>query len=228
MILMYHKVDIITPTLWWVTPDDLERQLDTLKWRRFVHLDDYTSPDEQAVITFDDAYENVFRHALPVLKARGLPFEVFVIGDVIGDWNAFDRKEPPTRLMSLEQLEAVSLCGGRLQWHTRTHPDLARLDDAALDAELTVPSYLKTMFPDPHFCWVSYPGGSHDSRTITRARERFRGGVSVTEGEPGDRLQLNRVTVDRTTSLPAYPPRRALKLLRRLADPQAMPASSAR
>lgn len=225
MILMYHKVDIVTPTLWWVTPGDLERQLDALKWRRFVYLDDYSSPDEQVVITFDDAYENVFRHALPILKARGLPFEVFVIGNVIGDWNDFDRKEPPTRFMSLDQLEAVAEAGGRLQWHTRSHPDLARLDIAAQVDELAVPDDLRTRFPDPHFSWVSYPGGSHVPRTISLARERFRGGVSVTEGEPGDRMQLNRVTVDRTTCLPDHPPRRALKLLRRLANNSVSSAS---
>lgn len=219
MILMYHKVDIVTPTLWWVTPADLERQLDTLKWRRFVHLDDYTAPDEQAVITFDDAYENVFRHALPILKARGLPFEVFVIGGVIGDWNSFDRKEPPTRFMSFEHLEEVAEAGGRLQWHTRTHPDLAKLDESAQTDELTVPAYLRTMFPDPHFAWVSYPGGSHSPRTVELARDRFRGGLSVTEGEPGDRMQINRVTVDSATCLPAHPPRRALKILRRTAPP---------
>ena len=30
MILMYHKVDIITPTTWWVTPADLEQHISRL------------------------------------------------------------------------------------------------------------------------------------------------------------------------------------------------------
>src|SRR6476660_6065958 len=84
MILMYHKVDLITPTMWWITPADLERQIATLAGKTFVYLEDYTSPEREVVLTFDDAYENVYHHALPILRAHNLPFELFVIGDQIG------------------------------------------------------------------------------------------------------------------------------------------------
>lgn len=41
-----------------------------------------------AAITFDDAYEGVYRHALPELRARGLPATMYVVG------NAPDLREP--------------------------------------------------------------------------------------------------------------------------------------
>ena len=203
MILMYHKVDIVTPTIWWVTPGDLDQHLTMLKRKQFVHLEDYTDPERQAVITFDDAYENFFRHALPVLRRHGVPFEVFVIGKLIGDWNRFDRKEPPTRHMGYAHLDQIAAGGGRLQWHTRSHPNLPALSDEAIEAELTIPEKLSRRYPAPHFTWLSYPGGAHDKRSVAVARRKFSGAVSVTEGEPGDRWQINRITIDRSTVLPA-------------------------
>lgn len=202
MILMYHKVDVITPTIWWVTPEDLARRLDAMRERDFVYLDDYTSPETQVVITFDDAYENVARHGLPTLRSRRVPFEVFVIGDVVSGWNTFDPGEPPTRHMSWAHLEDVVASGGRLQWHSRSHAHLPDRSDAEVEAELTVTDELRLRFPSPHFRWFAYPGGAHDERSVAAARRLFAGAVSVIEGQPGDRWQLNRVTVDRDTALP--------------------------
>lgn len=204
MILMYHKVDIITPTIWWVTPDDLDRQIKCLKHREFCYLDEYTTPEDQVVITFDDAHENVYRHALPVLRFHKVPFEVFVVGNLIGEWNSFDPSEPPTRLMSIEHLEEIARQGGRLQWHSRTHPDLSELEDDAVVKEMMIPPELSQRFPAPHFGWFSYPGGTHDPRAIEAARRMFSGAVSVIEGEPEDRWQMNRVTVDRDTSFTVH------------------------
>jgi len=199
MILMYHKVDIITPTIWWVMPEDFERQLTELEGRDFVYLDDYDDPEAQAVITFDDAYENVFRHAFPILQKRNIPFEVFVLGDFISGWNRFDPSEPLTRHMGLDQLLEMAEQGGRMQWHSRSHPDLTKCDDSEILQELTIPDALKSRFPSPHMRWFSYPGGAHDERSEGVAKELFEGAVSVIDGRPGDRWQLNRVTVDQFT-----------------------------
>jgi peptidoglycan/xylan/chitin deacetylase (PgdA/CDA1 family) len=204
MILMYHKVDIITPTIWWVTPGDLDRHVTNLKHRTFVYLEDYKSPKREVVITFDDAYENVYRHALPVLASHKVPFEVFVIGERIGGWNHFDPGEPQTRHMEMCHLEEITRHGGRVQWHTRTHPNLPDLSDDAIEEEMTVPPDLRQKLPVPHFTWFSYPGGSHDDRAIEVARRKFSGAVSVTHGKPNDRWQLNRITVDRETAISSH------------------------
>ena len=197
---MYHKVDVVTPTQWWVTPEDLARQLDAVgRTRQFVFLDDYTSPATQAVITFDDAYENLVRHALPVLAARRAPFEVFVIGSLLGDWNTDDKSEPLTRYMDTAGLQSVVDAGGRLQWHSASHAWLPGLDAARLDEELRVSPELVQMFGAPHFRWFSYPYGALDDNAVRLARSRFSGAVSVLDGDPADRWQLHRVTVDRFT-----------------------------
>jgi peptidoglycan/xylan/chitin deacetylase (PgdA/CDA1 family) len=164
-------------------------------------VDDYTSPECQVVLTFDDAYENVYHHALPILKAHDLPFELFVIGEQIGRLNEFDAlAEPSARHMSLSQLEEVVLSGGRVQWHTRTHPNLPDLSESEIEAEMTIPHDLTARFPSPHFSWFAYPGGEIDDRTVALARKRFSGAVSVFQGRTSDKWQLNRLTMEHNSS----------------------------
>lgn len=68
---------------------------------RFVSLDEigervasgtpFTEP--VAAITFDDGYRDVFDHAYPLLKRKGIPAGIFVVTDVVGRtvWQHHDR-----------------------------------------------------------------------------------------------------------------------------------------
>jgi peptidoglycan/xylan/chitin deacetylase (PgdA/CDA1 family) len=202
MILMYHKVDIIAPTVWWVTADRFAQHLTQLQSRKvqFVYLDDYDPhSNDQVAITFDDAYENTYRLAFPELRQRSIPFEVFVIGSRIGEWNDFDRSEPRTRFASLDHLLEMADGGGRIQWHTRTHPDLPGVDEPRLAEELSIPWHLRKAFARPHLSWFSYPSGCYDDRVVDGVRSRFAGAVAVLEGQPVNRWTWNRVTVDEHT-----------------------------
>ena len=204
MILMYHKVDIVTPTIWWVTPGSLLRHIEQMRGFQFVHLDDYDPlAGNQVVLTFDDAYENVYRHAFPILARERLPFEVFVIGDRIGDWNEFDSSEPMTRFANLDHLQEMASAGGRIQWHTRRHLDLPQITHAELESELTVPAGLKKQFPDSCFRWPAYPFGEHDERVVSFTRRMFSGALSVAKGGLSDRHSLNRIIAGEKSDLNA-------------------------
>lgn len=198
MIVMYHKIDIITPSRWWVSVDRFKEQITELADKvQCVYLDQYDPCSaRQAVITFDDAYENVYRHAFPILRKRRIPFEVFVISDVLSDWNDFDGSEMRTRFCSQEQLQEMGEAGARIQWHSRTHKLLTKLYEKELETELTVRDDLRVVFPEPHLRWFAYPYGAHNERVVAEARLRFVGALSVTDGVPGDRHQMNRVTAD--------------------------------
>lgn len=199
MILMYHKVDLVSPTTWWVTRRDFQRQLDELADREFVYLDQYSDPSRQVCITFDDAFENVLRHAVPELASRSLPFEIFVIGGKLGAWNHQDTSEPLTRFMTFEGLEAVVDAGGRLQWHTVNHPNLQELEEEQIARELSVSRRLADRFKSPHFRWFAYPYGLHDQRSMAMVRDRFDGAVAVAEGDPANPWTRLRITVDSDT-----------------------------
>jgi peptidoglycan/xylan/chitin deacetylase (PgdA/CDA1 family) len=71
----------------------LEKQLDWMGRRyRFVSLDDLCALLESgarperpvACVTFDDGYRDVYEHAFPLLRRKGIPGAVFVVSDLIG------------------------------------------------------------------------------------------------------------------------------------------------
>jgi glycosyltransferase involved in cell wall biosynthesis len=201
MILMYHKVFIEAPTIWWVTADAFWRQMEQLSRYTIVPLNDYDpSNPRHVVITFDGVYDNVYTYALPILKRFNYPFELFIVGEMVGKDNKFDQHvEPPAQFAGPEQLRAMVDHGGRLQWHSRTHGNLSQLNKEALDQELSVPESIRALDPEG-FKWFAYPHGRVDKSVVERIRELFEGAVSCVEGHDLDRYQLNRVTVTNQTS----------------------------
>jgi peptidoglycan/xylan/chitin deacetylase (PgdA/CDA1 family) len=76
-----------------ITRRMLEEQLDWIGRRfRFVDLDELGKRLEQgsdvagrvAAVTFDDGYRDVYEHAYPLLKRKGIPMAVFVVTDLVG------------------------------------------------------------------------------------------------------------------------------------------------
>ena len=72
----------------------LEQHLDWIGRRfRFVSLDEVASHLESgresavAAVTFDDGYRDVYQHAYPLLKRKGIPSAVFVVTDLVGTSN---------------------------------------------------------------------------------------------------------------------------------------------
>jgi peptidoglycan/xylan/chitin deacetylase (PgdA/CDA1 family) len=70
----------------------LERQLDWVARRfRIVSLDELGArlaagapAGHMAAVTFDDGYRDVYEHAFPLLKRKGIPAAVFVVTDLVG------------------------------------------------------------------------------------------------------------------------------------------------
>jgi peptidoglycan/xylan/chitin deacetylase (PgdA/CDA1 family) len=79
-----------------------ERHLDCVGRRfRFVSLDEIGErlasgvpfTERVAAVTFDDGYQDVYEHAYPVLKRKGIPGAVFVVTDLVGRpfWQIHDK-----------------------------------------------------------------------------------------------------------------------------------------
>jgi peptidoglycan/xylan/chitin deacetylase (PgdA/CDA1 family) len=79
-----------------------ERHIDCIgRWFKFVSLDDIAAhlaagepfAEPVAAVTFDDGYRDVYEHAFPVLKRKGIPGAVFVVTSLVGRpfWQIHDR-----------------------------------------------------------------------------------------------------------------------------------------
>ena len=122
-ILMYHKVG--APLLGsrlhdlYVSPRDLDRQLAELAAAGLRALPYGDAPAAIAAggvgycLTFDDAFANVFEHALPVLQARGVRAMLFVVAGLVGKTDEWDHPigAPPQRLMAAPRIRAWLAAG---------------------------------------------------------------------------------------------------------------------
>lgn len=202
MILMYHKVNVESKTVWWVDCNNFYRQMAEIAGKKVVYLEDY-DPENPAhvVITFDGVYQNVVEYASPILEYFGYPFELFVTGNYIGKGNEFDSSEPYAKFTDLEGLKHLLSIGGRIQWHTASHVDMGQMiEPASIAIELSIPSELKKL--DKHgFGWFAYPNGNFCETVVTCVREQFSGALSCNQGNNSDRYILNRLTVTNETKL---------------------------
>lgn len=95
-------------------------------------------PRDQVAITFDDAFRNFDDHAHPVLEELQLPATLFVPTDFVDGAApgplAGAEKLPPVSWGRLRELAEGGLV--ELGSHSRSHPDLRGLSEAALEDEV--------------------------------------------------------------------------------------------
>ncbi len=195
MILTFHKVATNAPTIWWISNDKFASILDSLATKKFKYLDEYDQfAEDQVVVTFDGPYACILEYAAPELHRRGIPFEVYLIGDYVGRDNSFDSVEPLTNFCTLEELKELRAFGARFQWHTRSHQIPTVPTEAEMDFELEIPSALLNEFPGD-FKHFAYPHGKIDSRFKEKVAEKFISAQGTDGGIHGDIFEMPRVTV---------------------------------
>ncbi|MFF4546140.1 polysaccharide deacetylase family protein [Streptomyces sp. NPDC001406] len=92
-------------------------------------------PERPVLITFDDGYEGVHRHALPVLAKHGFAATLFVsTGWIRG---AYDTGGGLDTMLDWHQVCELAGSGVEIGGHSHTHPQLDQLDDDTLRSELT-------------------------------------------------------------------------------------------
>lgn len=141
-ILEYHSIDPV-PHRFAITPDTFERQLDLIQSRyEIVRLRDVPAllragdAKRRVVLTFDDAYVDFARHALPRLAERSIPATVFVPTAFIGGVNAWDQHidgVPLRHIMTGQELRAIQATGlVDLGSHTIDHVRMSRIEEGEM------------------------------------------------------------------------------------------------
>ena len=168
-----------------------------------------TAARRRVILTFDDAYDDFFSEAFPVLQRFGFTATVFVVVDRIGKTNEWDQAKgfPNRQLLSLEQIRELHRHGIHFGSHTLTHAWLTTLPDSDLEREVRdSKSKLEDVLGAEVPCF-SYPYGAVDLRVRAAvARAGYKVAVTTNEGLNGweDRLCLKRVNVCETDTLPEF------------------------
>ncbi len=171
VVLTYHSIHADEVT-------DFDRQMKYLKQRfRAVFADDSNAPGTQpaVAVTFDDALQNVFDLALPMLAKHEIPSTVFVPTGYMGvapGW--IDSAHNPQRaagiVASEETLRAIDSRLVRLGSHTVTHANLGGLDELRLSEELSRSKKALEELTGASIGMLSLPYGSWTQKVIATAR----------------------------------------------------------
>ena len=173
MVLIYHRIADDAANLWTMSNEMFVRQI---TWAR-QHYEIVSLTEAQrrvrsghnerpcVSITFDDGYAVNCQHALPFLVRERIPCTYFVTtegaltGSPFGhDLAMGNRFEPNT----LEQLKALVAAGIEIGAHTRTHPAVAQITDAAElhDEIVTARDELQEAVGQP-IRYFAFPFGQH-------------------------------------------------------------------
>jgi peptidoglycan/xylan/chitin deacetylase (PgdA/CDA1 family) len=146
-ILCYHRLGN-GPSKMMVSPSNFEAQMAWLARHhyRVIRLSDLASflagretlPQRAVVISFDDGYESVYRHAFPLLKKYGFAATLFMYSDFVGAGEG----------LSWAQLQEMATSGlVDIQAHSKTHRNL--VERAANESEAAYRQNLETELRAP-------------------------------------------------------------------------------
>ncbi|MGH2811414.1 MAG: polysaccharide deacetylase family protein [Actinomycetota bacterium] len=168
-VLVYHAVGECSAQAdnfgLFVTPAEFERQMLFLaEHRRVVRLGDLVDGGPQSpgtvALTFDDAYETLLVHALPLLRRLGFEVTIFVPTRWIGLRNEWDGpSDCDLRIMSSEELSGLAAEGIGIESHGHGHLPLdeAPIDVIRADVDDSTSTLAGLLGRRPHY--FAYPYG---------------------------------------------------------------------
>jgi peptidoglycan/xylan/chitin deacetylase (PgdA/CDA1 family)/glycosyltransferase involved in cell wall biosynthesis len=218
-VLMYHNVAPLGPSQFpslTVSPETFSTQMLHLKRAGYVPItvDQWIGwctrgtqlPERPVLITFDDAYQSLIRHAFPVLNSLGFTATVFVPTGFVGGTNEWDRPfgVETLHLLTAEDIEVWSRRGITFEAHTFSHPKLTTLSDENLEHELQAcREDIKSLVGKEPIS-LAYPWGDVDARVAGLAARYFSAAFTTDEGLNAlstDPLRLRRAIVLPTDTL---------------------------
>ncbi|GGV41966.1 polysaccharide deacetylase family protein [Streptomyces griseoflavus] len=159
-------------------------------------------PARPVLVTFDDGYEGVHRHALPVLAGHGFPATVFVTTGWLR--GPHDNGGGPDTMLDWDQVRDLAGAGVEIGGHSHSHPQLDRLDENRLRSELILSKEIVSDRLGTVPASFAYPFGYSSRRVREAVRETGYAQALAVGNGLARRAQgpyaLRRVTVRRSTS----------------------------
>lgn len=181
-ILTYHHVcDEWLPTAARVTTRQFEKHIRTLLGEDVLFLSemDLLNPErvpekrKKVMLTFDDGFACLYRHAFPILQMYKIPALVFIVTGYVGQFSAWDVNffsRKPTHLNWSEILE-MQRYGISFGSHTHTHKNLRAVDSSQVLSELKLSKSILENKLGQSVQSLSYPFGRHSESIHKQAAE---------------------------------------------------------
>ncbi|HEX7896933.1 MAG TPA: polysaccharide deacetylase family protein [Planctomycetota bacterium] len=193
-VFYYHRVGPFrpgAPKKMTVLPERFREQMDVLKNRDVLSLDQVLAGKKGVAITFDDGFLDCMEFALPVLAERKLTATFFIVATSLGSTDAWNRNTPfpEERVMGLDDLKRLRDAGMEIGSHSLTHQTpLTRAE--VVDSRRLLEEKLGV--PVRHF---AYPRGEWTSESAGWAKEAGYVAAWATKGGTEDVYARRRLPV---------------------------------
>ena len=190
-ILMYHRIDVLRPTLPAITrrltvdPNDFAAQMRWLRSRGFHTISQQQLfdalerggklPTKPILLTFDDGYRDVFGKAMPILSRLHMRATAYVITDRISG--------PDPSFLTWGRLLGLERHGFDIGSHTVHHLELTELPDAEAMPELVQSRRALEQHLGHSVQWFAYPAGAFNAHAVELVRKA--GYVLAVTTQPG-------------------------------------------
>jgi peptidoglycan/xylan/chitin deacetylase (PgdA/CDA1 family) len=172
-VLTFHRIDDCAGPLSY-PPQRFRALLDALADGDIPVLDLATLLDPRTArglaVTFDDGHRSVHDVALPMLGRHGFPAHLFLCTGSLEEAALPERRD---EALTWDMVDRLHEGGVAIESHTRGHPDLRMLDDAAIDAECVAADEQIERRVGRRPRYFAYPFGYHDARVVTRVGGRY-------------------------------------------------------
>lgn len=210
-ILCYHSVEAGWSSPLAIPPEAFARHAAWLAMHRRVvplhraaEMSDASGrlPARTAALTFDDGFESLFEHALPVLVRHRLPATVFLVAETLTaggravDW-VDDPPPHPIRTLGREEVLEMQDAGVAFGSHSYSHRDLTSLSEEECERDLRESRLVLEELLGRPVPFLAYPRGRHDEHVRrAAARAGFTHAFALPEGlEPVGPMAVPRVGI---------------------------------
>jgi peptidoglycan/xylan/chitin deacetylase (PgdA/CDA1 family) len=172
-------------------------------------------PERSVVITFDDGYLSLYRHARPILAKHSFAATLFVTTDPVGrpayhELPGFEYEGQPKadRPLNWQELGELAEAGWAIEAHSCSHPHLSRLNQETLRHEIAGCKKIIEEHINRPVRYYAYPFGDYSRQTLAIIQaEGYKAACTVHVGKAPvgcDTLRLPRIEINTADNLTTF------------------------
>ncbi len=181
---MYHSISNDNSDLS-ISLVNFEKQIKFLKDLNFetIEFDDINKAKRNSfILTFDDGYKDNLTNALPILKKYNYTATCFVVSDLIGKSNLWDKNYKNFKhkeLLTIHDLVEWNKSGMKIGSHTKNHLNITKINEEDIDEEIQSSKKKIEDLIGTEINSFSYPYGKVNKVTAEKVRSIYKYAVTT-------------------------------------------------
>ncbi len=183
-ILMYHSISDDNSNIS-ISLENFEKQIKFLKQLNFetIEFDEIDKAKKNSlIITFDDGYKDNVTNALPILKKYNYKATCFVVSDLIGKSNVWDKNYKNyiyKELLSRNDILEWKKSGMKIGSHTKNHINITKIKNENINDEIITSKKVIEELIGCEINSFSYPYGKVNKITADKVSSIYKYAVTT-------------------------------------------------